>query len=374
MSDVLTVPPVIDVPEGESIRRSMQALVRGDVGTFYPFVLISYGTGRRQGDGPGCGPGMLYCQRVAQLLDRRGVETFSGLHVSGGTDWHVFLEKLNGRFSECAVLVVVVSPALYLSKPCLEEIYNALEAKIWILPILFEGPIPPVEEQWPMITKNDSEKTKLMLTKVTKEFSSLNTIPAPPGTVLEQPEALVQAITDVVAHVSPASTNTQPDLKEALQAAATDVIDHHLGYDDSVPEPEPEAGLLDVFTSAGMSDPAKLVALLAENAITSPEKLFALDQDGTAEILELAKAAKVALGDRNEFKILLKNAAKEEAERVGWRRSALFSIAQVRRRAAAAFAHVSISKRDTLFLWACSCSSAGPPRSTMQQPQRGPSS
>jgi hypothetical protein len=85
------------------------------------------------------------------------------------------LEKLNSRFSKCQVLIVVVSPALFQSKPCLEKIYNALQAKIFIVPIIFEGPIPPANDQWPMITLDDSEKNKLMLTKVTNEFS-LNTV------------------------------------------------------------------------------------------------------------------------------------------------------------------------------------------------------
>ena len=48
---------------------------------------------------------MLYCQRVAELLEEHDVGCFSGMHVSAGTVWHVFLEKLNGRFSNCKVLV-----------------------------------------------------------------------------------------------------------------------------------------------------------------------------------------------------------------------------------------------------------------------------
>eukprot|EP01052_Picozoa_sp_SAG31_P052643 SAG31_NODE_13089_length_893_cov_1.540302_1_plen_248_part_10 len=199
MPPILSVPPKITVAEGEAIRRFLRSLVRGDVGRYYPGVLISYATAMRIGiDGPGCGPGMFYCKHVAEMLGERGVCCFSGLHVAAGTDWHVFLEKLSGRFARCQVLIVVVTPALFLSKPCLEEIYNALEKKIFVLPIIFEGPIPRPDDQWPMITADASEKTKLMLTKVTNEFSNLNTIPAPPGTVLQQPEALLQAIVDVV--------------------------------------------------------------------------------------------------------------------------------------------------------------------------------
>jgi hypothetical protein len=148
------------------------------------------------------------------------------LHVAAGTDWHVFLEKLNSRFSKCQVLIVVVSPALFQSKPCLEEIYNALEAKIWILPIIFEGPIPPANEQWPMITEDASEKNKLMLTKVTNEFSALNTVPAPPGTVLQQPEALAQAIEDVVSRLDVSKLRLSIAQPNRVASTDADRINH----------------------------------------------------------------------------------------------------------------------------------------------------
>ena len=112
MPAVLSVPPKITVAEGEAVRHALQKLVRGPVGTFYTKVLVSYGTGHRPADGPGCGPGMLYCRQVAELLNEQGVDTFSGLHVTAGTDWHVFLEKLNGRFSNCKVRVGAASRGL----------------------------------------------------------------------------------------------------------------------------------------------------------------------------------------------------------------------------------------------------------------------
>ena len=196
----LEVPDQVTVAGGEGLRRFMRNLVRGEVGSYYPGVLVSYATGSRPGeDGPGCGPGMFYCRHIAEMLNERGVGCFTGLHVIAGTDWKVFLEKLNSRSSDCQVLVVVVTPALFHSKPCLEEIYNALDAKLTIVPIIFEGPIPRLEDQWPKVgNKDDTDKNKLMLKKVTQEFSNLNTIPAPPGTVLQQPEALAHAIDGIV--------------------------------------------------------------------------------------------------------------------------------------------------------------------------------
>eukprot|EP01051_Picozoa_sp_SAG22_P019789 SAG22_NODE_3765_length_1538_cov_1.253648_1_plen_396_part_01 len=223
-------------------------------------------------------PGMLYCQRVAELLAGRGVETFSGLHVKGGTDWHVFLEKLNGRFAQCEVLVAVVTPALFLSKPCLEEIYNALEAKIWILPILFEGPIPPVKQQWPMITMRDSEKNKLMLQKVTKEFSALNTIPAPPGNVLQQPEALAQAVVDVVTHLGGSLQDPGAEAEDSGPG-----IVHTTGYSMGE-EAEAEDPSL-------QEDPK--VAAAAAAAAAATEAVDAASARASAAVLA-AKTAKVA--------------------------------------------------------------------------------
>ena len=119
------LPNAIDVAMGEAVRAHMHAFVEGDVDSYYPNVLVSYATGNRKGvDKPGCGLGMYYAMAVADALQDVGVGTFSGLHVGIGVDWKVFLDKLDGRFSDCKVLIVVVTPALYQSKPCLEEIFR----------------------------------------------------------------------------------------------------------------------------------------------------------------------------------------------------------------------------------------------------------
>jgi hypothetical protein len=141
-----------------------------------------------------------------------------------------------------------------------------------------------------------------MLTKVLKGFGKLNTIPAPPGTALEQPEAMVRAIDEVVALLAQSQAGRAPEPEAEELESSTNVVEHDGGYAEAV------VGLLEIFTEAGMSNPAKLVACLEENAIGSPEELYALDEDDAAEVLDLAKDAKVALGDRNKFKALLKTA------------------------------------------------------------------
>eukprot|EP01052_Picozoa_sp_SAG31_P008620 SAG31_NODE_438_length_15693_cov_6.254248_12_plen_395_part_00 len=293
MPPILSVPNQITVADGEAIRRHLRSLVcGGEMGRYYPSVLVSYATSTRHGsDGPGCGPGMYYCKHLVELLSERGVCSFSGLHVAGGTDWHVFLEKLNSRFSKCQVLIVVVTPALFLSKPCLEEIYNALEAKIYVLPIIFEGNIPPSAQQWPMITADACEQTKLMLTKVTNEFCKLNTIPAPPGTVLQQPEALTLAVEDIVARLD--VTKIDPLLTGVLPVGAVAV---------KKLDPEPSNSIDSHGHTAGRQQVATVTefASLAEATIA---ELLELSDD---ELVELMGELSIGVLQR---KRILKDAA-----------------------------------------------------------------
>ena len=169
--------PFVSVEAGETLRSEVQGLVPGDVHSFYPTVLITYATGSRKcgsgtaaaaaasvtderplmHDAAGCGPGMLYVAELARRLHASGVPCFTGMHVPAGVDWHCFLEKLCGRWSHCRLLLVVVTPALYSSRPCLQEIATALKNGVKILPLLFEGPVPRKEAQWAMVEKSDEE-------------------------------------------------------------------------------------------------------------------------------------------------------------------------------------------------------------------------
>ena len=53
-----------------------------------------------------------------------------------------------------------------------------------------------------------------------------------------------------------------------------------------------------VFTSAGMSDPAKLVALLEENDVGTPEELFSLDQDDATTFIRSADVLRPPVSGR----------------------------------------------------------------------------
>ena len=91
-------------------------------------VVISNASGRRSGrDCEGAGPDMYYAVSILRLLHERGVRCFSGLHVPPGTDWEVFMLRLNSRRAQAKVLIVVLTAALFQSKPCLAEINAAIK-------------------------------------------------------------------------------------------------------------------------------------------------------------------------------------------------------------------------------------------------------
>ena len=130
---------------------------------------------------------------------------------------HVFVEKLSGRFSECKALVVVVTPALYQSRACLAEISAALDAGVRVVPVLFENPIPTAREQWPMIDKHDSDG-KLMLLKVQKDFARLNTVPAPPGDIRSQPQAIGRVVGLVASVAGGAAAGAQQYFEQGARS------------------------------------------------------------------------------------------------------------------------------------------------------------
>ena len=79
---------------------------------------------------------MLFAYGLIELLDSLGVPCFSGLHVPVGEDWKIFMLRLHtkdveghntrNKKAKCKVLLVVLTRALFRSKPCLHEIYTAI--------------------------------------------------------------------------------------------------------------------------------------------------------------------------------------------------------------------------------------------------------
>ena len=95
-----------------------------------------------------------------------------------------------------------MTPALYKSIPCLTEIFKALtsEKGVKIIPVLFENPLPRSDDQWTQVQPDDLKAVE-MLTRVQQDFGSLNCIPSPPGTVLEQPAVVDRVIATVCEHL-----------------------------------------------------------------------------------------------------------------------------------------------------------------------------
>jgi hypothetical protein len=175
---------------------------------FYPEAVISYASGKRPQDCAGAGPGMYYAADLVKLLNGRGVQCFSGLHVPPGKDWKTFMLRLKGHRARAKVLIVVLTKALYESKPCLDEIHTAVKKGITLLPIYFEEALPSKPNQWTKFIKDaDSE---LMVLDVQEQLGKINGIPHP-GTVFTVPDAMHRILIEVEKHVG-----AQRELRSAV--------------------------------------------------------------------------------------------------------------------------------------------------------------
>jgi hypothetical protein len=182
----------------------------------YPKVVISYASGRRPQDCEGAGPGMFYAADFLEFLHERRVPAFSGLHVPPGKDWKVFMLRLEGKKAQAKVLVVLLTAALYQSKPCLEEIHAAIENRIPLIPIRFEAKLPDKKNQWPQLT---DEAEEVMISRVQKTLGKANDFPNP-GTMLTMPSALDDVLGMIKHILDPYGTN----------ADTQDADTHHHGF------------------------------------------------------------------------------------------------------------------------------------------------
>jgi hypothetical protein len=190
---------------------------------YYPEVVLSYATGRREQDCPGAGPGMYYAAGVVRILHECGLQCFSGLHVPVGRDWKVFMLRL----ANAKVLIIIKTAALYESKPCLEEINSAIELGIPLIPICFqEKNLPGRREQWAKFT---DERSELIIANVQEHLGKINDIPNP-GTLLNVPSTLDETIAEINKHVTIKAHVHKP--KPAIQTAAMVTV-------TADPEPEP---------------------------------------------------------------------------------------------------------------------------------------
>ena len=136
---------------------------------------------------------MCHAMWVAEVLEASGMTCFSGLCVGGGANWKVFIEKI--RDPCCEYLIVLQTKAFFDSRPCLEEVYTAIQCNVKIIPVLFEADALEAPH-WPRISSADVEAQE-WLTVVKKGFLGLNSVPSPPLTVLDDQRAFFEIIDEI---------------------------------------------------------------------------------------------------------------------------------------------------------------------------------
>jgi hypothetical protein len=116
---------------------------------YYPPIVISYASDRREGDAEGQGPGVVRNYQVSMAFVERGHKLpMSGMLVRVGDFVIAYLKCLNYKnmateLSKPAakVLVVLLSNALIRSAACLVEIHTALENNIPLILLPLEDEI-----------------------------------------------------------------------------------------------------------------------------------------------------------------------------------------------------------------------------------------
>ena len=209
------VPPTITAEMTQKVKSSVRSLIPDDTlfEEYYPEVVLSYATGRREQDCPGAGPGMYHAAGLVRILHECGLQCFSGLHVPVGVDWKVFMLRLKGRHANAKVLIVLKTKALYESEPCLKELNCAIERKIPLIPIVFEEGLPGPKKQWSKLTDQNSE---IMIANVQEHLGKINDIPNP-GTLLTAPSTLDEIIKEINKRVAIKARQPHPAVVTAGQ-------------------------------------------------------------------------------------------------------------------------------------------------------------
>ena len=125
-------------------------------------------------------------------LEASGMTCFRAC-VSAAALLEGFIEKI--RDPCCEYLIVLQTRAFFDSRPCLEEVYTAIQCNVKIIPVLFEADALEAPH-WPRISSADVEAQE-WLTVVEKEFFSLNSVPSPPLTVLDDQRAFFEIIDEI---------------------------------------------------------------------------------------------------------------------------------------------------------------------------------
>ena len=237
--------PGITTEQSNDVQRVIQSLMDRPWPEWFPKVCISYATGTRRKDARGAGPGMLRAAAITHALYNAGIACASGLCVPVGHDWKEFLPKIDSRFSRCEVLIVLLSPAFYRSKPCLIEIQKSTKAKsMVIIPLRCAEPLPSKDDQWLDIDQKDL----LVLDQVQDKLGTINALP-PRGCFFDSPsylDDLVDRVRGVIGtcearagalHMGPEATvqwaNGEANGEASKVAAAAHLAAAHRGAEEA---------------------------------------------------------------------------------------------------------------------------------------------
>jgi len=253
VAEVFMVPPTITEELTQEVKSYVRSLIPESTAfdEYYPEVVLSYATGRREQDCPGAGPGMYYAAGVVRILHECGLQCFSGLHVPVGRDWKVFMLRLKGRLANAKVLIIIKTAALYESKPCLEEINSAIEREIPLIPICFqEKNLPVRRQQWAKFT---DERSELMIANVQEHLGKINDIPNP-GTLLNVPSTLDEIIKEINKHVTIKAHVPKP-IQTAVMVTVTADPEPEPAFAMTAPKPDSGSELELRTFNPGATDP-----------------------------------------------------------------------------------------------------------------------
>eukprot|EP00621_Florenciella_sp_RCC1693_P013335 CAMPEP_0182553060 /NCGR_PEP_ID=MMETSP1323-20130603/49293_1 /TAXON_ID=236787 /ORGANISM="Florenciella parvula, Strain RCC1693" /LENGTH=767 /DNA_ID=CAMNT_0024764773 /DNA_START=15 /DNA_END=2318 /DNA_ORIENTATION=- len=251
----------VTIAKGQEVRNYFQSQIGGSVQEYWPEVIISYATGTRDDldgegcgpgmmychlpeviisyatgtrddlDGEGCGPGMMYCHLVVRHLTRAGIPCFTGLHVEGGYNWHLYFEKLR----RAKIMIVIMSPAFFKSGPCFSEQLEARKNGLQVIPLLFqldENGMPPgaegggakwIEEYEKMNHDKRVAHDTLCAFRLRDDHDKglkLNSEPAPPNTMLNS-DLLGKLVKRVRRMLDGSDTGRRLPLSEAVERRAS---------------------------------------------------------------------------------------------------------------------------------------------------------
>jgi len=223
-SAMRSIPDAIDANCGEELRAMLRRGVLGDVEDYFPCWATSYATGSRTGvDAQGCGPGMWLNAQLVQRVRDAGLQVpMTGMLFATG-DWRAYMLRLDKgecemmRETHAVALVVLLTKALFRSKPCLDEIAMALQNKMKVLLLRCEDDIPwDSKEMWPLSEKlkagEMSAKQDYMLKRkpVIAFMTTQNSIPTPGNTILTLPSAF-DTFLDALRAATPAAAWAEED-------------------------------------------------------------------------------------------------------------------------------------------------------------------